>query len=104
MFGFVDRRDKACQLFCVKDNRTKESLLPLIKANVLTTDDIKTNNYNSYGQIHNYFFSTRVYSDCFVIYQKIILKSWDSFYIGLTIVYDLRGVIFTLIRLKVFGQ
>ena len=70
MFGIIDRRDKECRVFCVKDNRTKESLLPLLKENVITNDDIKINNYNSNSQIHKYCFSTRVYSDCFATYQK----------------------------------
>ena len=31
MFGIIDRRDKSCRVYCVKDNRTKESLLPNLK-------------------------------------------------------------------------
>ena len=47
MFGIIDRFDKDCRVFCVKDNRTKETLLPLVRDNVYTVDDIKINNYNS---------------------------------------------------------
>ena len=70
MFGIIDRRDKACRVYCVKDNLTKESLLPILKKNVMTDDDIKYNNYNSNHEIHEYCISTRVYSDCFASYQK----------------------------------
>jgi hypothetical protein len=70
MFGIIDRFDKECRIFCVKDNRTKETLLPLVKDNVWTTDDIKINDYNSDQEIHESCFSTRIYSDCFSSYQK----------------------------------
>ena len=70
MFGIIDRFDKDCRVFCVKDNRTKETLLPLLRDNVYTVDDIKINNYNSKKEIHELCFSTRIYSDCFSSYQK----------------------------------
>ena len=79
MFGIIDRRYKACHIFCVKDNRTKESLLPLLKENVITNDDIIINNYNSNIQIHKYCFSTRVYSDCFATQQKQDFKELGFF-------------------------
>ena len=45
--GPLMRRDKACRVFCVKDNRIKESFLPLLKENVIINEDIIINNYNS---------------------------------------------------------
>ena len=34
MFGMIDRVNKKARVYCVLDNRTKESLLPLIKKNI----------------------------------------------------------------------
>ena len=70
MFGIIDRFDKECRIFCVKDNREKEILLPLVKDKVLTVDDIEINDYNSAQEIHESCFSSRIYSDCFNSYQK----------------------------------
>ena len=46
IFGIIDRFYKDFRVFYVKDYRTKESLLPLVKDNVFTVDDIKLNNCN----------------------------------------------------------
>ena len=64
MFGMIDIADKNCSIFCVKDNGSRESLLPIITKNVSTVMDIKDNNYNSVEEIHNECLSTRIYSDC----------------------------------------
>ena len=79
IFGIIDRPDKACRIFCFKDNSIKESLLPLLKENVITNDDIKINNYNSNKEIHDYCFSNKVYSDCFTTYQKRDFKELGFF-------------------------
>ena len=36
MLGFIDRQTKDARIYCVLNNRTKESLLPTIKDNILT--------------------------------------------------------------------
>ena len=69
MFGIIDRKDKKCRVFCISDNRSKETLLPIIKDNVVTCMDINNNVYNSDEDLHNYCMSTRVYSDCWAAYQ-----------------------------------
>ena len=69
MFGIIDRASGDCRVFCVLDNRAKESLLPLVIQNVATIDDIKGNNYNSNEELHKYCLSTRIYSDCWSAYQ-----------------------------------
>ena len=44
MFGMID---SYTHVYCVLDNRTKESLLPIIKKDIFTCEDIKVNNYHS---------------------------------------------------------
>ena len=68
----IDTADKECRVFCVFDNRNRESLLPLIINNVVATNDIYENN-NSNSEIHKYYLSTRIYSDCWAAY------SYDDF-------------------------
>jgi hypothetical protein len=51
------------------DNRSRESLLPIIKNNVATVMDIKEIRYESQEDIHKYCMSTRIYSDCWAAYQ-----------------------------------
>lgn len=75
MFGMIDRADKNCRVFCVKDNRSRESLLPIITKNISTVMDIKDNNYNSVEEIHNKCLSTRIYSDCWGAYQYSDFKN-----------------------------
>ena len=57
MFGIIDKFHKECRVFCVKDNRTKEILILLVRDNVFILDDIKINNYNSKKEIHELCFS-----------------------------------------------
>lgn len=70
MFGMIDRYSKNAHVYCVLDNRTKESLIPLIKNDIYTTDDINVNNYQNVEDIHKYCISTRIYSDCWGAYQR----------------------------------
>lgn len=69
MFKLIDRQTKNARVYCVLDKRTKETLLPLIKNNIYTVDDIKVKKYNNAEEIHNNCFSTRIYSDCWSAYQ-----------------------------------
>ena len=59
MFGLNDRADKKAKVFCVMTDRRKESLLPLVKKHVYTPG----------LDIGNGEFATRIYSDCFRVYQ-----------------------------------
>ena len=77
MFGMIDRYTKNAHFYCILDNRTKESLLPIIKKDVFTCDDIKVNNYHSAKDLHNNCFSTRIYSDCWRAYQPADFKEMD---------------------------
>ena len=74
MFGIIDRYDNNCRVFCVLDNRSRETLLPIIEQNVETCMDIKNEVYNSNEDLHNHCLSTRVYSDCWAAYQFIDFK------------------------------
>ena len=67
MFAIICRETKKCRIFCVCDNRSRESLLPIIKENVDTYNDL--NEYNSLEDIHKYSLCTRIYSDCWSAYQ-----------------------------------
>ncbi len=71
----IYRADKNCRVFCVMDNRSKESLYPIIKNNVATVMDIKNNNYNSKEELQNKCLSTRLYSDCWGAYQYSDFKN-----------------------------
>ena len=85
MFGMIDRVNKNARVYYVLDNRTKESLLPLIKNNIYTIDDIRVNHYKSLQEIHDNCFSTRIYSDYWRVYQMIDFKNYHFFCIGLII-------------------
>ena len=76
MFGIIDRSNKNCRVFCVMDNRSRESLLPIIKNNVATVMDIKEIRYESQEDIHKYCMSTRIYSDCWAAYQPNDFKEY----------------------------
>lgn len=52
IFGIIDRSNKNCSVFCMMDNCSKESPLPIKKNNVDTINDIKENNYNSAEEKH----------------------------------------------------
>lgn len=60
MFGLIDRANKEARVFCVMDNRRKENILPIIKNNVYTPDVNEENED----------MKTRIYSDCFSVYQE----------------------------------
>lgn len=47
MFSMFDRATKNAHVFCVLDNRNKETLLPIVAKNVYIFDDIKVNDYES---------------------------------------------------------
>lgn len=40
MFGMFDRDTKNVQVYCILDNRNKETLLPIIEKNSYTVNDI----------------------------------------------------------------
>jgi len=65
MFGIYDRGTKEVRIFYVDNNRTKESLLPIIKKNIFSNYNNLANNSDPNDEI----FSTRIYSDCFQSYQ-----------------------------------
>ena len=73
MFGIIDRSNKDCRVFCVLDNRSRESLLPIIIKNVYTYNDLSQ--YNTSRDIHKYSLSTRIYSDCWAAYSKEDFKN-----------------------------
>ena len=63
MFGIYDRGSKDCRIFYV--DRTKETLLPIIKNNIFTPYNFIVNNTDpNEGQ-----YSTRIFYDCFSSYQ-----------------------------------
>ena len=74
MLGIIDKFDKDSRVFCVKDNRIKATLLTLVRYNVFIVDDLNINSYNSKIEIHELCFSTRIYLDCFISYQKADFK------------------------------
>ena len=59
-FGIIDRCIKDARIFCVLNDRRKETLLPLIRKNVSTMPPHNGNNE----------FTTRVFSDFFASYRK----------------------------------
>ena len=65
MFGIYDRGTKDVRIFFVDNNRTKETLLPIVKANIYSVyqhlDSNEDPNHDSYP--------TRIFSDCFQTYQ-----------------------------------
>ena len=65
MFGIYDRGTKERRIFFVDNNRTKETLLPLIKNNIYIYHPSIINNKDPNEE--NY--ATRIFSDCFKTYQ-----------------------------------
>ena len=61
MFGIYDRGTKEVRIFFVDNNRTKETLLPIIKENIYTYSNRIQNNVD----INLETPATRIYSDCF---------------------------------------
>lgn len=43
MLGMIDRATKNAHVFCILDNRDKETLLPIIVKSINTMDDIQVN-------------------------------------------------------------
>lgn len=65
MFGLVDRGNYDIRIFFV-NNRTRDTLLPIVKRNVYTYYNSVINN-----QDDNYeLLASRIYSDCFLSYQE----------------------------------
>ena len=58
MFGLIDRVDKEARVYCVMNDRTRDTLLNSVKNNVYTT-----------GPNTDEDFKTGIYSDCFSSYQ-----------------------------------
>ena len=65
MFGIYDRGTNDIRIFFVDNNRTKETLLPIIKKNVYTYYNYIENNTDPNDEIY----PTRIFSDCFQAYQ-----------------------------------
>lgn len=60
IFWIVDRNKYDIRIFFVKDNRTKETILPIIVKNVYTPNGPIIDNIDN----DNVFFATRIYSYC----------------------------------------
>ena len=65
MFGLVDRQNYDIRIFFVNNNRTRETLLPIVVKNVYTYLD----SINSNEDADNEYPATRIYSDCFMSYS-----------------------------------
>ncbi len=65
MFRMVDRNKYDIKIFFVNDNSQKETLIPIIKNNIYTTNTILNDNEDEDEE----YPSTRIYSDCFMAYQ-----------------------------------
>ena len=65
MFGIYDRGNNEVRIFYVDNNRTKETILPIIKKNIYTNYDHIENNNDPDAIIY----PTRIFSDCFQTYQ-----------------------------------
>ena len=65
IFGIVDRNKYDIRLFFVKDNRQKETLLPIIVKNVYTPNEEIIDNKDN----DTILCATRIYSDCWASYQ-----------------------------------
>jgi hypothetical protein len=66
MFGLVDRGNYDIRIFFVNNNRTRDTLLPIVKKNVYTYYNSVINNHDP----NEHFPATRIYSDCFLSYQE----------------------------------
>ena len=77
MFGLVDRGNYDIRIFFVNDNRTRKTLLPIIKNNVYSYYNEIYNNRDPAPNNHNldYVFPTRIYSDSFSSYQEVDFNS-----------------------------
>ena len=75
MFGIIDRETKEFRVLSVLGNRAKETLLPIVFINISTCDDIIRVDNRSSAYLHKYCLSTRVYSDCWRIYNPTDFKN-----------------------------
>ena len=66
MFGLVNRGNYDIRIFFVNNNRTRNTLLPLVKKNVYTYYNSVINNQEENDELR----ATRIYSDCFLSYQE----------------------------------
>jgi len=66
-FGIIDRSNKEARIFCVLNDRRKETLLPLIKNKVYTNPP-----QNGYRDL-----TTQVFSDCFASYRQEDFRDMD---------------------------
>ena len=89
MFGIYDRDTKEVRIFYVDNNRTKESLIPIIKNNIFSNYNNLLNNSEPNDEI----FSTRIYSECFQSYQVSDFNEIGYIFIRLIIVSCLVKVI-----------
>ena len=64
----IERFDKDKYIYCVMENRAKDTLLDLIKANLFTIND-------DFEQDRK--FNTLIFSDVFAIYQYQAFKDVD---------------------------
>ena len=65
MFGIYDRGSKDIRIFYVDNNRTQETLMPIIKNNIYTVYDSINNNEDPNDELY----PTRIFSDYFQTYQ-----------------------------------
>ena len=63
MFWIIERSTKDAKVYCVLNNRTKDSILPIIKNNAITNENEEENLSGDES------IKTRVYSYCFSSYQ-----------------------------------
>ena len=99
MFGIYDRGTKERRIFFVDNNRTKETILPLIKNNIFTSYQSIDNNKDPNDDIY----PTRIFSDCFQTYQTKDFNELGFKLYKVNLVYGLEKEIFTKILLKELG-
>ena len=63
ILGLIDRITKEARIFCVLENRTRDNLLPFVKENVNTNDNVEEEISEAESN------KARIYSDCFQSYQ-----------------------------------
>ena len=71
MFDIYDRGSNDVRIFYVDNNRTKETLLPILKKHIYTYYERIENN-NDPNEIN---YPTRIFSDCFQTYQISIFNN-----------------------------
>ena len=80
MFGIIDRSSKECRVFCVLDNRSRETLLPLVTKNIYTYDDLAQ--FNKKRIFTNILFQQGYILIVGRLMTKKTLKIKDTFFIG----------------------